>query len=233
MLQNDLRQLQRLGIDVWVSPERARELITAGQAKSMLDVLETPSSQSATRRQSTTQARVQRRAVETTISPTVEGAKVPIRERNEEEARNTREEPVESKTSKPFTVYLRVFLYGKAAMVADFSIPWPESLPKDILRALSGFEEHQINELHFKFPLVGLAKNESSIATLAGAQEGFQAWFDQRAPHCKSMIAIGTAVRDTTAQLKKQIPRTIYIDELPISHAGKQKLWNQIKNLNV
>ena len=232
MLQNDLRQLQRLGIDVWVSPERARDLIAAGQAKSLLEVDENQSSRSGSRRQSNVHARVRRIAAETTKPRIDRGAKVRDQGRYEEAGSDVKEESVESTKTQPFTVHLRVFLYGKVAMVAEFAIPWPSLLPQDILRALSGFEEHQINELHFKYPLVGLAKSETTIATLAGAQEGFQAWFEQRTSQFERMIVIGPSVRDTTAQLIKKIPHTIYLDELPISRAGKRKLWNQIKNLN-
>ncbi|MCY4129150.1 MAG: hypothetical protein OXG15_07920 [Gammaproteobacteria bacterium] len=233
MHENDLRQLQRLGIDIWVSPQRARELIAAGQANSLVDVEGTQTSKTASSRRRTERNWGSRTSTEST-SPSRKGnSDVPNRRSEQNRVSEWREGVEEKATLTRFDVKLRVYLYGSVAMLIEHSAPCPDLLIRDILVALSGFEDHQLNELHFKFPVVDLSKNESSIPTLAGAQEGFQAWFEQRAPHCESLLLIGSPASDTAARLKKKIVRTISINELPLTRAGKQQLWNQIKNLSV
>ena len=232
MHENDLRQLQRLGIDIWVSPQRARELIAAGQANSLVDVEGTQTSKTASSRRRTERNWGSRKSTESP-SPSRKGNSDAPSRRSEQKRVSDRREGVEEKaTPERFDVQLRVYLYGSVAMLIEHSSPCPDLLIRDILVALSGFEDHQLNELHFKFPAVGLSKNESSIPTLAGAQEGFQAWFEQRAPQCESLLLIGSPASDTAARLKENIVRTISINELPLTRAGKQQLWNQIKNLS-
>lgn len=233
MRQSDLSQLQRLGIDIWVSPERARELIAAGLANPLVNVDANRASQTISSRQMTPRTRIRRESVERTKPSTIQSTTIQNTRRDGKAITATRKDTVGSSTAKPFTVHLRVFLYGSVAMIVEYSTQYPEHLPRDVLRALSGFDEHQLNEFHFKYPLVGLLKNETTIASLAGAQEGFHAWFEQRVPHCESIIAIGTRVRDTSDRLSKKISHTVHIDEFPVSRDGKQKLWDQIKNLNV
>ena len=232
MLQDDLRRLQRLGIDIWVSPEQARELIDSGQANPLLETDKSRSAHTSGTRPTPTRSRVLRRPRETTKQIKVKEEENRTRPRGEV-ARDQRGNLGKPKTEMRFEVHMRVYLYGSSAMIIEYSSQCSDAMAKDILRALSGFKEHQLNELHFKFPIVGLMKNESTVATIAGAQEGFQAWFEHRAQNCESMVVIGSAIRDTTARLSTKITRTIYIDELPLSRTGKQKLWNQIKNLNV
>lgn len=230
MLENDLRQLQRLGIDIWVSPKRARELIAAGRANLLLEVDATQSSTTPRERPSRSRSWDHRKQSETSKSATTEASDVRGRP---DPSSGSPAAATETVTPKPFNVQLKVYLYGPVAVVVERSVPCPDVLISDILRALSGFKDHQLNELHFGFPLVGSRKNESSLATLAGAQEGFQAWFEQRSPNCESVLLIGSPASDTAARLNEKISRTISISEVPISRDGKQELWNLIKNLNV
>lgn len=233
MLENDLRHLQRLGVDIWVSPQRARELIASGQANSFVEVEDAQSTKTTRSHRRAQRSWVQRKTTETTSTSTSRDLDAPKR-RAERRPVDGRQENVAAKpTPKPFDVQLRVFLYGPVAMLIEYSQRCPDHFVKDILRALSGFEEHQLNELHFKFPLVGMSSNEAAMATLAGAQEGFQAWFEQRSPNCSSLLVVGDSAGDTATRLENKISRTISINELPLSRAGKQQLWNQIKNLNV
>ena len=232
MFENDLRQLQRLGIDIWVTPQRARELIAARQAISMVEIKEIQSAKTTSTRRKTERSWGARTSNETTSASTDNISNVRDRRSEQTPVSKPRETVAETTTPPQYDVHLRVYLYGSVAMLIEHSSQTSDLLIRDILRALSGFEDHQLNELHFKFPLVGLSKNESSISTLTGAQEGFQAWFEQRAPHCESLLLIGSPAHETAARLLKKISRTISIDELPLARAGKQQLWNQIKNLN-
>lgn len=233
MTESDLRRLQRLGIDVWVTPQRARELIAAGQADSLLEVVETQTSKSASSRRRAERSWVPRTSPDMTSTSNNTNSDFRDSRSEQRPVSRPREATVETVTPQRFEVELRVYLYGSVAMLIERSSLSPDLLVRDILRALSGFEDHHLNELHFKFPLVGSSKHESSIATLEGAQEGFQAWFEQRAPHCESLLLIGSPANETAARLNKKISRTISINELPLARAGKQQLWNQIKNLNV
>ena len=233
MGENDLRQLQRLGIDIWVSPQRARELISAGQASSLIENKDTNTTQSGSVRSSPSRAWGRRTANESVNPKKDEDTNIRARRAKPRETTPTRDHRVAKTPPKPFAVQLRIFLYGSVAMLIEYSSQCPNVLIRDILRALSGFEEHQLNEFHFRFPFVAPSKSKATIASLAGAQEGFQAWFEQRAPHCESLLVIGIPAKDTAARLNEKLSRTIYIDELPVSRAGKQQLWNQIKNLNV
>ena len=232
MHQNDLRQLQRLGIDIWTSPETARELIVGGQAKPIFSFDEDQASRTSGSGQQTARAWTRRRPSEPAEPPANRQAERQINRSVAEKHPVTRESTNEQQVAIPFTVHLRVFLYGPAALVVEYSTRCPDLLMQDILRAINGFEEHQLNELHFKFPLIGLSERETTIATLAGAQEGFHAWFEQRAAPCESILVIGGSARDTSARLREKTSRTIFIDELPATRTGKQKLWNQIKNLS-
>lgn len=234
MVENDLLQLQRLGIDIWVSPQRARELIAIGHACSLIENEATKSAQSSTVRSSSPRSWGRRVSDESTEAKYHEQAQTRDRRRAKpRETAATQDHGVGKTPPKPFAVQLRIFLYGSVAMLIEYSSQCPDLLTRDILRALSGFEEHHLNEFHFSFPFVAPSKSKSTKATLAGAQEGFQAWLEQRAPRCESMLVIGMPAKDTAARLIEKISRTIYIDELPLSRAGKQQLWNQIKNLNV
>lgn len=234
MAENDLLQLQRLGIDIWVSPQRARELIAIGHASSLIENKATRSAQSSTVRSSSPRSWSRRVSEESTKAKYHQDPETRGRRRtNSGGTEATQDHRVEKTPPQPFAVQLRVFLYGSVAMLIEYSSDCPDLLIRDILRALSGFEEHQLNELHFRFPFVAPSKSKSTRATLAGAQEGFQAWLEQRAPHCESLLLIGMPAKDTATRLIEKISRTIYISELPLSRAGKQQLWNQIKNLNV
>lgn len=233
MGENDLRQLQRLGIDVWVSPRRARELIAAGHANPLNHGEGTRTVQSQTSRPGTARPWVRRDTTKASTTITGEDTKTRDQRSSHTVPATIRKKSPEESVPKPFSVHLRVFLYGSVAMMIEYSEKYFDVLVLDILRALSGFEDHQLNELHFKFPLIDLSQNEKTISTLAGAQEGFQAWFDQRSPDNEALLVIGTPVKDTVARLSRRTSHTIYIDALPQSRAGKQRLWNQIKNLNV
>ena len=233
MSENDLRQLQRLGIDIWVSPQRASELIAAGEASSLLKPEGSKFSRSETVRSSSARSWTRHASSEPAKLKTDEVAEVRDDRASPKESESKRAPELPKTPAKPFTVQIRVFLYGSVAMMIEYSSQCPNQLIRDILRALSGFEEHQVNELHFKFPLINRSKSESTIATLEGAQEGFRAWIEQRAPHCESVLVVGMPAKETAARLNERISHTIYIDELPLSRSGKQQLWNQIKNLNV
>ena len=232
MSENDLRQLQSLGIDIWVSPQRARELITAGHASSLLRNKGSESSQSSTVHSTSRRTWTRHAPSESRRRRTSDVTEVRERRSRPREKEATPKDPVVKAPPKPFAVQLRVFLYGSVAMMIEYSSQCPNQLIRDMLRSLSGFEEHHVNEFHFKFPLISRSKSESTIATLAGAQEGFRGWFEQHAPKCESVLVVGKPAHDTAAGLTEKISRTIHIDELPLSRAGKQQLWNQIKNLN-
>ncbi len=233
MSENRLQQLQRLGIDLWVTPQRARDLIAAGEAKSLSTSKSNESLDANRAHQPRTKSWTRRVALDQTTTRTTRETGFRSVPPGDDTTSTSQEESVEQPASKPFEVQLRVFLYGSVAIVIEYGTKYTNPLISDILRALNGFEEHQINELHFKFPLTNLPNNVSTIATLAGAQEGFQAWFVQRAPQCEKLLIIGSPANDTTARLHDSIPDTISRHELPVSRADKQQLWNQIKHLNV
>lgn len=233
MLENDLRQLQRLGVDIWVSPEQAHELITSGKAKSLLDDDSAQSSETPSALPPRTRSWERRKRADASRPATRPTSNVRTRPDNRKPISESPAPTVGNVSATPFDVQLKVYLYGSVGTVVERTEPCPDILIKDILRALSRFEDHQLNELHFKFPLVGPGKRETSLATLGGAQEGFQAWFEQRTPNCESLLLIGSPASDTAARLIEKIPRTISIDKVPVSRDGKQRLWNQIKNLDV
>lgn len=234
MRKNDLRQLQRLGIDIWVSRERAQELIARGQANSLLQVNDRVSSRATVFRSKSARNRGWDLPKDSPKEATERVTETRTRWRTTDPSTGTlRPQLVEKTPQQQFAAHLRVYLYGSAALTIEFSTSCSDPLVRDILKALSRFEEHHLNELHFKFPLIGRTKSNPTIATLAGAQEGFRAWFEQRAPHCESLLLIGATASDTAAGLTDIISRTIHIDTLPSARAGKQQLWNQIKNLNI
>ena len=233
MNEIDLRRLQSLGIDIWVSPQRARELIATGEANSLSAPKSNQSRDTNRTRQPRTKSWARRVPVDQTRTRTTKETEVRRVSPADETAFTSQENSAEQHASTVFEVQLRVFLYGSVAIVTEYATKYTNPLISDILRALSGFEEHQINELHFKFPLTNPSNKAWGIATLAGAQEGFQAWFAQRVPKCQKLLIIGSPANDTTARLQDSIPGTISLPELPLSRAGKQQLWNQIKRLNV
>ena len=168
MGENDLRQLQRLGIDVWVSPRRARELIAAGHANPLHTGEGRQSVQSRSSRPGSARPWVRRHGTKASRTSPNEGLKIRDRRASHDVTATTGKKSLEDSDPKPFDVHLRVFLYGSVSMVIEHSTQYSDELVRDILRALSGFEDHHLNELHFKFPLIDRSKNETTIANACG-----------------------------------------------------------------
>ena len=230
MGENDLRHFQRLGIDIWVSPQQASALIAKGAARSRVrDSNDQKVSQAATapvqKRTWSTKKRSQR--PKTTSRETVEA-----RNHNLATQRTvTRPRENEAKQlPQSFEVSLRVFMYGDVSLIVDTDARCPNSLVSDVLIALSGFELHHLNELHFEFPVRGKNQRSAVPGTLTGAQEALRTWLE-RVSCCVAFLAIGERATKATAKLPAAKYRFCAMDHVPLSLADKQELWNQIKRL--
>ena len=231
-MADDLLQLQRLGIDIWVSRPQAQALIESGEAQPMVELGNARPVQARSGSPSNRRAWSNKKP-----NPQPNDA-----DRSQSDERSSQKslhpsgkQPARSDAqadSRPFEAHLKVFLWGPVALIRDFSIKCPDELTRDVVRALSGFADHQFNELHFHYPVRGNASATQAHSTLAGAQEGFQAWFQSHAQQCNTMLVVGEHCQQAASRFLGTITRKIVIDEMPQSRDGKQQLWTLIKQLN-
>ena len=223
MDHDDLRQLQRLGVDVWVSAEKADELIATGRAK--------PWNQTGPAEASRPRPPTSRRA---RSWPSKADSKTDSRgevNRTLEKSRATHDRTHRERSrQETFEVALRVFLHGPAAVVVPMNEAASSTLISDIALAVSGFETHQLNELYYQFPVQGKTSRGSLSGTVADAQQAFKAWFQAKAAQCQFMVAIGESTIQTVQLLSEESFRMVTIETMPSSVAGKKELWERIKH---
>ncbi|MYD43662.1 MAG: hypothetical protein F4W90_07190 [Gammaproteobacteria bacterium] len=228
MREQALWQLQKLGIDLWVSEQHAQHLIQAGKAHSLAGTAEIPSSRTQTtdvprrRIREFPKVRQTNTTTDSTASSQPKTNQVP-----------PRPAPREVPKEPTFKVALRVFVFGRAAVAIETGNHCPDQLLKDVVLTLNGFDaDHVFNEFHFSYPVTSSARRSPMGATLAGAQQGFLAWLRSATDRCETLLAIGDRAASATKMLENEGGRLLVIDNVPYTPEAKKALWDQIKTSN-
>lgn len=240
MNEQALQQLQRLGIDIWVTPERAAELIQAGEAHSLHDVASPNTSQNErlgrvsesrqgvstrpNRNWSSRQANVSSNT-NTTSGSADSSQQVSIK-------------VVDNPEPQAFKVSLNVFCFDTAVVVLERDLSVPERLVHDILFALSRFKVHPkhskqgyvfVNRLEFHYPAGSVRVLPDT--SVESAQEAFRAWFSNATTKCELVLAIGEAASRTVAKAEDVEHLIVEPQELADSPDAKLRIWQEIQKV--
>lgn len=229
MSEGDLRQLQKLGIDVWLPPEQAQLLFDTGKARPLVGNTLQQAAPVVTHQ-------VREPVQPPASAPSSRRPPLPQRRPSQASSPEARE-PAEAKQHAPqppqaaFEVSLSVFIYGVAAVVIEKSLPRIDSLVTDIALAINEFEPHNLNELYFDFP-IRLSSSQNAVkGTVEGAQQGFKAWFSKAADRVETIVSIGAKANQTAAAVAVEQDHLIALDEVPVSADAKRELWARINPL--
>lgn len=233
-----LRQLQRLGIDIWLTSNQAEALIAAGEGQSLVAGSPQPASQETLRNRSWDTKResrgdVRRSSRQEAPKPQTDQAHDRMREQK------ARVRVVENTEASSFRVDLFVYLFDTAALVLDKSTQISERLLHDLLFALNDFQIHPkyaekelkfVNRFEFQYPVAGVSL--TGTTSVEGAQEGFHAWFSKSTQKCNVLLTIG--VDSATTVEKVSNVRRLRIDQADLlkNTDTKLKLWDEIQRVS-
>ena len=226
-MDSNLRHLQELGIDVWVTRERAEELHAKGVARP-IQIVRSDVSPSARKQRSERRSTTRRE-----LSP---GRSRPDFQENTSRS----PESISKQADRPklqikesFSVELKFYMRGSVGMLMDESMSYSDKFIEDILRAFYPLNEHTFNELKFEFPHAPKSNQpRKTEGDLAGAQQVIVAWVAKRFEEAATLCVVGEKARAVCAKLGES-NRIIELNDLPTDIEAKKDLWHKIQqNLN-
>ena len=231
-----LQQLQRLGIDIWVTPNQAEELIQAGEAQSLFE----SNTYSATARSLPDRWGSKRERKSQSQLDSRTETRPPSSSRTQHEVARQRSNirVVEKTKGQSFHADFFVYLFSNVAIVLEKSSRVPEKMLNDLLFSLSDFQIHPkyskkdlifVNQLEFQYPVGGVSL--SNNATVAGAQDGFRVWFSKSARKCTTLVTIGATPEKTVAKVDNV--KCLHIEQAEVlgNADAKLKLWEEIQTV--
>lgn len=227
MNKKTLLQLQKLGVDVWVTKDHASRLVAEGVASTHGFSNESSVSQERSSFLSSRNRNAQYREATTTRDTPPQATPM-------SQAHATDDTPVylskgvAEPNTEPFAINLILVAHGSSLLVYDASELMEERFRDDILLTLSDFKEHNVNRYAFKFPFSNSLRNNPSEITLGAAQETFYAMFKGRSVNFAkgTVLVIGKDPTAVAEPFKSNAQRFVAIDKVPHASADKKALWD-------
>ena len=231
-MNSSLKQLQALGIDVWVSHQAASEFIEQGVA--------TPLHQTRGKRPARARFNPSRiNQYQRLTPPTPKQPSVRSEKTQNQNTASTTVQPEKSKEepqAKPYTIKLYVFKRGSAGFLVSKTNSFDARLIEDILIAFAPNEDAHINRLEWEYPPGGVGKQPAwqlESLKLDSAQTGLTGWLnDQFRDRSGYLCILGEDVKEICSVLPDSYVR-IELSGLPTDAESKKALWNKIQqNVN-
>lgn len=206
-----IKNLLRLGIDVWVPRNRQNtneKNVGAIEKASLAAIPET----------------------------TDESPVVPITTRNE--VTPLQPHVVDKQTTsapkpsyKPSAIHLNSYQSSNALVVTERGVDAPKSMIRGILTALHMNSDPSLREVKFDFPPTGLGERlfESESQFIQQAVNAIEVFLQVQNPAIKHLLIIGMADKGISTSVKLKEGRVFAVEHFPSSAQQKKLLWENLK----
>lgn len=132
---------------------------------------------------------------------------------------------------KPSAIHLNSYQSSNALVVTERGVDAPKSMIRGILTALHMNSDQSLREVKFDFPPTGLGERlfESKSQFIQQAVSAVEVFLEVQNPAIKHLLIIGMADTGIPTSVKLKEGRVFAVEDFPSSAQQKKLLWENLK----